>query len=291
MRLTTKKRLKSSKQSEFIKGLGKGPFEKRYPTPKLITPAKLADLQSLLELNPPGCQKCYKDLMPSTVTHAKDYDADSMQSDLEDGELCLSFIKRQRTLSKETLATLASMAKESTATVSTRRREALKATLATPPSMAKKSTATVSTRQREASKATLATPPSMAKASKVKLSTRRWEARKATNSIHVGADNHTVAEYLTLDASKQLRQAAIDNEDNLTVDSSNQIIDTDAASNDDLHADCGHHAENTAGCLTAYASNQLEPLRILMRIRNPTSIGTAYVASLKCKRKEIDMMF
>ena len=54
-----------------------------------------------------------------------------MQSDLEDGELCLSFSKRQRTLSKATLATPLSMAKESTATFSTRRREARKATNAT----------------------------------------------------------------------------------------------------------------------------------------------------------------
>ena len=236
-----------------------------------------------------------------------------MQSDFEDRELCLSFSIRQRTLSKATLgkppsmakeltatvstrrrqarkATLAtppSIAKESTATVSNHRREASKATLATPPSMAKESTATVPTRRREARKATLATPPSIAKKSTATVSIRRREARKATNATtHVGADDHTVAEYLTADTNKQLRQAAIDNEDNLPVDSSNQIIDTAAASNDDLHAVCGHHAERTAEYLTADASNQLEPLRILKRIKKPTSIGAAYVSSLKCKRKK-----
>ena len=119
----------------------------------------------------------------------------------------------------------------------------------------------------------------MAKGSTVTISIRRREARKATNATHVGADDHTVAEYLTADASNQLGHAAIDNADGLPVDSSNQIIDTAAARNDDLHADCGN-AERTAEYLTADASNQLKTLRTLKRIRKPTSIGAAYVSSL-----------
>ena len=66
-----------------------------------------------------------------------------------------------------------------------------------------------------ARKATLATSPSMATKSTATVSTRRREALKATNATPVVADDHTVAEYLPADASNQLRQVAIDYEDNL----------------------------------------------------------------------------